>query len=448
MANLDSGLIQKNMETIITDSLYQQLVSTFQEFDVKEPSNLTALRQEALERFEREGFPTVKNEEWKYTNLHSLINSTYALGTSVDIEAVDTRKADIPGLDAHRIVLVNGQYVLAFSSLEDEVGLVVKPINEAHTETNFQKHYAQHADKSDNVMVQLNTALHTAGVYICIAENKAITKPIHIVHVATGDEAFFAQTRNLVVIEPNAEAEIIESFITADGAAKNVHNKVTEIVVQENAKMQHYYLQVADAVSHYIIHTEIYQEQHSLYNNYNCNLPGASFVRHNINVRLDAEQVESHLYGINLTSEQQLVDNHTVVDHMKPHCESYEWYKNIPQDESTAVFNGKIFVREDAQKTNAFQQNNNMLIGDRSTVYTKPQLEIFADDVKCSHGCTMGQFDDEALFYLRARGISEEAARVLLVHAFAFDVTSRFSNENVRQYIEHLVEKGLDKNNN
>lgn len=433
------------MSTIVADSLYQQLVSTFQESDMQEPSDLTALRRDAFERFQREGFPTVKNEEWKYTNLHPLINSTYVLNAPVDVNAVDTRNADIPGLDAHRVVLVNGQYVLAFSSFEDEIGLVIKPISEAHTEANFQKHYAQHADKSDNVMVQLNTALHTAGVYLAVAKNKVISKPIHIVHIATGEEAFFAQTRNLIVVEAHAEVEIIESFITADGTAKNVHNKVTEIAVQENAKVQHYYLQVADAASHYIMHTEVHQEQHSLYNNYNCNLPGASFVRHNINVRLDAEEVESHLYGINLTSGQQFVDNHTVVDHMKPHCESYEWYKNIPQDESIAVFNGKIFVREDAQKTNAFQQNNNMLIGDKSTVYSKPQLEIFADDVKCSHGCTIGQFDDEALFYLRARGIGEESARVLLVHAFAFDVTSRFSNEHVRQYVEHLVEKGLDR---
>lgn len=434
------------MSTIVADSLYQQLVSTFQELQTQEqPSSLTALRQEAFDRFQQEGFPTVKNEEWKYTNLHPLVSSGYVLNPEVNVDEVDTHKADIPGVDAHRIILVNGQYVLAFSSLEDELGLVVKPINEAHTEENFQKHYAQHADKSDNVMVQLNTALNTSGIYLSVAKNKAISKPIHIVHVATGEEAFFVQTRNLIVVEPHAEVEIIESFITMDGAAKNVNNKVTEIVVQENAKVQHYYVQVADEVSHYLMHTEVYQEQFSLYNNYNCNLPGASFVRHNINVRLDAEQVESHLYGINLTSEKQFVDNHTIVDHLKPHCESYEWYKNIPQDESTAVFNGKIFVREDAQKTNAFQQNNNMLIGDKSTVYTKPQLEIFADDVKCSHGCTMGQFDDDALFYLRARGIGEESARVLLVHAFAFDVTSRFSNENVRQYVEHLVEKGLEK---
>lgn len=446
MDNFNSGLINNNMSTLVADSLYQQVVSSFQELEtIQEPTDLTALRQAAFARFQQEGFPTLKHEEWKYTNLHSLVNTPYLLNTDVAIDDLDISKADIPDLDAHRIVLVNGQYVLAFSTLEDEIGLVVKPIEEAHGEENFNKHYAQHADKSDNIFVQLNTALQTSGVYISVAKNKVVSKPIHIVHVASGDHPFFAQTRNLIVVEPHAEVEIVESFITLDGAAKNLNSKVTEIVVQESAKMQHYYLQVAAAASNYIHHTEIYQEQHSLYNNYNCNLPGASFIRHNINVRLDAENVESHLYGINLTAGKQLVDNHTVVDHLKPHCESYEWYKNIPQDESTAVFNGKIFVREDAQKTNAFQQNNNMLIGEKSTVFTKPQLEIFADDVKCSHGCTMGQFDDEALFYLRARGIGEESARILLVHAFAFDVTSRFSNESVRQYVEALVANGLEK---
>lgn len=441
-----SGLITNNMSTTVANSLFGQLTSTFQELEAtNEPSFLRTLRQEAFARFQKEGFPTVKNEEWKYTNIHPLVSKTYLLNEDVDVADIDLSKADIPELDAHRIVLVNGQYVLAFSSLEDEVGLKVKPIEEAAEEVNFQKHFAQYADKSDNPLVALNTALYTSGLYLEVAKDKVLSKPLHIIHVATGKQEFFAQTRNLYVIEPNAEVEIVESFVTVEGAAHNLHNKVTEIVVEENAKIQHYYLQTAAKESNYFTHTEVYQTRYSLYNNYNCSFPGASFVRNNINVRLDAENVESHLYGINLLADKQLVDNHTIVDHLKPNCESYEWYKNIPQEESTAVFNGKIFVRQDAQKTNAFQQNNNMLMGDNATVYTKPQLEIFADDVKCSHGCTMGQFEDDSLFYLRTRGIGEESARILLVHAFAFDVTSRFSNEAVRNYVEGLVAKGLER---
>ncbi|GAA4134786.1 Fe-S cluster assembly protein SufD [Sphingobacterium kyonggiense] len=442
-----SGLTTNNMSTLVANSLFQQLTGTFQELETSnDTAEVTALRQEAFARFQELGFPTVKNEDWKYTNIQPLVNKAYLLNEDVDVADIDLSQADIPNLDAHQIVLINGQYVLAFASLEDEIGLTVKSIEEAQEEPNFIKHFAKHADKTGSSTVALNTALHTSGIYLSVAKNKVVSKPIHIVHVATGGQDFFAQTRNLFVLEPNAEAEIIESFIALDGTAKNLNNKVTEIVTEENAKLQHYYLQLATENSHYINHIEVYQTKHSLYNNYNCNFPGVSFVRNDINVRLDDQEVESHLYGINLLAGKQFVDNHTVVDHMKPHCESYEWYKNIPQDESTAVFNGKIFVREDAQKTNAFQQNNNMLIGDKATVFTKPQLEIFADDVKCSHGCTMGQFDDEALFYLRARGIGEESARILLVHAFAFDVTSRFSNEAVRTFVEDRVAKGLDRN--
>ncbi len=440
-----SGLITNNMSTLVANSLFQQLTATFQELEASnESSAVKSIRQDAFARFQELGFPTVKNEDWKYTNIHNLVNKTYLLNEDVDVANLDFDAADIPGLDAHRIVLVNGQYVLAFSSLEDEIGLTVKSIEDAQDEVNFQKHFAQHADKTGSAMVALNTALHTSGVYISVAKNKVVSKPLHIVHVATGGKDFFAQTRNLIVVEPNAEVEIVESYITAANSASNLNNKVTEIVAEENAKIQHYYLQLAAESGHYINHTEVYQEKHSLYNNYNCTFPGPAFVRNDINIRLDAEQVESHLYGINLLNKKQFVDNHTIVDHMKPHCESYEWYKNIPQEEATAVFNGKIFVREDAQKTNAFQQNNNMLIGDKSTVFTKPQLEIFADDVKCSHGCTMGQFDDEALFYLRARGIGEDSARILLVHAFAFDVTSKFSNDTIKHYVEELVARGLE----
>lgn len=433
------------MSTIVIDSLFEQLTSTFQGLEVtNEPQELRELRQAAFSNFEKNGFPTVKNEEWKYTNIQPLVNKAYVLNGDVDVSTLDLSKAEIPGLDSHRVVLVNGQYVVSFSSLGEELGLHVLPIEEATEKNNFQKHFAKHADKTNSALVSLNTALYTAGVYLEVDKNVVVSKPIHIIHVATGEDSFFAQTRNLFVVGANAEVEIIESFITLEGTVNNLNNKVTEIVLDENAKVQHYYLQISDVVSNYINHTEIYQSKYSLYNNYNCTFPGASLVRNDINVRLDAENVETHLYGVNLSAGGQIVDNHTVVDHMKPHCESYEWYKNIPQDESTAVFNGKIFVREDAQKTNAFQQNNNMLIGDKATVNSKPQLEIFADDVKCSHGCTMGQFDEEALFYLRTRGIDEESARVLLVHAFAFDVTSRFSNEVVKNYIEELVEKGLD----
>lgn len=432
------------MNTITKDSLFQQLETKFTETHSNSTSALAGVRKQAFSAFEQKGFPTVKNEDWKYTNIQPLVNKAYVLPEDLDVLDVDDTTATIPGLDAHRIVLVNGTFSEKLSDIGQEAGLVIKPILEASEEASFEKHFAQHADKTGSSTVLLNTALFEGGFFILLQKNAVLTKPLHIVHIATGTESFFAQTRNLFVAEANAEAEIIESFISSGTVADNLQNNVTEIALEENAKVQHYCLQLASAANNYINHIEVYQKKHSLYNNYNCNFPGAKFIRNDINIRLDDEQVESHLYGINLLADDQLVDNHTIVDHMKPHCESYEWYKNIPQDNAVAVFNGKIFVREDAQKTNAFQQNNNMLIGDKSAVYSKPQLEIFADDVKCSHGCTIGQFDDQALFYLRARGIGEESARTLLVHAFAFDVTSRFSNDVVREYVEGLVAKGLE----
>lgn len=428
-----------------TDSLYKQLSVAFEQQSADATlDSLSALRKEAYDRFTQTGFPTVKSEDWKYSNVGPLVNDVYALdGDSVGGVDATLAKANIPALDAYHIVLVNGVFVPELSDQPTYAGLKVTPIHAAYDDADFNKHFAQYADKTDNPFVALNTAIFQHGVYIALDRNVIIDKPIHVVHIADSSTPLFTNIRNLFVFDTNAEAEVIETFVGTAGNAKTLNNHVTEIILAENAKLQHYYLQRGETSGNYINHCEVYQLKHSLYNNYNCTLPGASFVRNDINVRLDDEVVESHLYGVTLTADDQHVDNHTVVDHLKPHCESYEWYKNILQDSSTAVFNGKIFVREDAQKTNAFQQNNNILLDEHASIYTKPQLEIFADDVKCSHGCTIGQFDEEGLFYLRTRGIGAEEARILMVHAFAFDVTTRFSNEQVRLFVEQLVEAGL-----
>jgi len=432
------------MITQVSDSLYTQLIRTYEgNLPSSEPHSLDEIRKQAFGRFKSSGFPTVKQEDWKYTNLQPLINQPYTVEDDGSDWKQVLESADIPNLDAYRVVLVNGRYQAELSTVQAVPGLSVMSITDAFDRLCFAKYFSEYADKTDNPFVALNTALFTKGLFVEVGKNRQLDKPIHIVHMASAAQPLFSQGRSLYVMSSGSEAEIVESFVAAPDTAHNLNNFVTEVVVLENAKLQHYWLQTAGAQSNYLTHTEVYQKKHSLYNNYNCTFPGAAFVRNNINVRLGDSEVESHLYGIALTAGNQFVDNHTVVDHLMPHCESYEWYKNITQDTSTAVFNGKIFVREDAQKTNAFQQNNNMLIGEKSAVYTKPQLEIFADDVKCSHGCTIGQFDNQALFYLRARGISEEQARVLLVHAFAFDVTSRFANTAVREYVDHLVEQGL-----
>lgn len=432
------------MNTTIEKSLFKQLAEDLDKSILTTDSDyVTELRKEAFGKFESEGFPTVKNEDWKYTNVFRILNRPYDLEYAVENANIDSNIAQIADFDAYRLININGNYVDNPEEIIQEEGVTALPIAKAYSQEGFVKNFAQHASQDGSTFVTLNTALANSGLFLHVEKNVKVSKPIHIIHVSHGSEEVFGQTRNLIIGELGAEIEIVESFVSYENEGDKLFNNVTEISLAENAKMQHYYLQTSDPKAKYVSHTEIYQKRYSLYNNYNCNFPGASFVRHDINVRLDDEDVESHLYGIALTNEDQFVDTHSIMDHMKPNCESYEWYKNITQDTSTAVFNGKIFVREDAQKTNAFQQNNNMLIGEKSAVYSKPQLEIFADDVKCSHGCTIGQMDDEALFYLRARGIGKEKANTMLVQAFAYDVTTRFENESIRTYVEHLIEKGL-----
>lgn len=430
------------MITQVSSSLYQQLIGSFEE-PLLATETLESRRKEAFNRFKNTGFPSSKAEEWRFTNLQPLLNESYQLGAHLPGREVNVDAASIKGLEAYRIVLVNGVYRHDLSDSLEESGISLSSFADSVQQETFTTHFAKHADEAENPFVWLNTALANDGFFLDVQAGRVLEKPIHIIHIAVSDSQTFFQTRNLIVLEKNAEAEIIETFITENGSAKTLANTVTEIVVSENAKLEHYYLQQAGAQGNYNNHTEVIQSKYSLYNNYNCTFPGPSFVRNTINVRMDDPNVESHLYGITLLSDSQLVDNHTVVDHMKPHGESYEWYKNILQDNSTAVFNGKIFVRVDAQKTNAFQQNNNMLLSPNATINTKPQLEIFADDVKCSHGCTIGQFNEDAKFYLQARGIGEEQARTLLVHAFAFDVTERFKNRIVKEHVDHLVEAGL-----
>jgi Fe-S cluster assembly protein SufD len=431
------------MITQVSNSLYQQLRTSFEESLPTTDGPIEHLRKAAFERFTTIGLPTAKLEEWKNTGIQTVLNESFVFNSDLPGRSVTIDKALIEGVDAYKIVLVNGVFRKDLSEVPSEKGVEILATVDALESNVFKSHFAQYADKSDNPFVNVNTALAKDGFFIHIADNVQLVKPIHVIHISVTNSSEFFQGRNLIVLGKNAEAEVLESFITEKGSEESLSNVVTEIVLDENAKMEHYYIQIADEQSKFLNHTEVIQHKYSLYNNYNCTFPGSAFIRNNINVRLKAESVESHLYGINLTSSKQLVDNHTIVDHVMPHCESYEWYKNIIQEESTVIFNGKIFVREDAQKTNAFQQNNNMLMGTDATIFTKPQLEIFADDVKCSHGCTIGQFNEEALFYLRSRGIGAEQARVLMVHAFAFDVTERFKDENIKNYVNKLIEQGL-----
>jgi Fe-S cluster assembly protein SufD len=435
------------MITQIANSLYDQLVADFEArslISISEPEALSDLRENAFEQFKRLGFPSTKVEDWKYTNLTPFLKEEFETEPDdASLPGMDViAKASIPSLDCYRIVLVNGKFQPDLSDDIQNNGVTILSLPNAVNEPAFATYFGKYIDLSKNHFAALNTALFREGLYVNVKSKTIVDKPLHIINVSSGDENLFLQPRSLFIVGANAELSIIESYTNLNHANVFI-NSVSEIIIKENALLQHYSIQTGNINSGYVHHTEVHQQGSSIYNNYKASFPGTSLLRNNLNVALDGSNIESHLYGLYLSGGHQLVDNHTIVDHRKPHCHSNELYKGVMQDEATGVFNGKIFVRKDAQKTNAFQKNNNLMLSKKAIVDSKPQLEIFADDVKCSHGSTIGQFNDEALFYLKSRGIGEEKARALLVHAFAFDVTEKFPIPEVKTYINHLIEAGL-----
>lgn len=435
----------------ITTSLYDQFIADFELRSIisssSETSELQALRKTAFEQFRQLGFPNTKVEDWKYINLSPFLKDEFITEPEDELLTIDRSaiiKGNIPMLDCYRIVLVNGQYHPELSDIIPGENIFVSALSAAMNKPAFQKHFGKYIATDKAHFAALNTALFRDGLFIEVKSKAVFDKPVHVMHIVSADSNLFLQPRHLFVIGAHAEAGIIESYITASGTKSQVFiNNVSEIVVDEQAHLQHYYIQTGSENIKYVHHTEVLQQASSIYNNYRASFPGTSLVRNNLNIALNGENIESHLYGLYLAGGKQLVDNHTIVDHRKPHCHSNELYKGVMKDEATAVFNGKIFVREDAQKTNAFQKNNNLMLSKRAVVDSKPQLEIYADDVKCSHGSTIGQFNEEALFYLKARGIGEEKAKALLIHAFAFDVTEKIPLNAVQAYINHLIEEGL-----
>ena len=438
----------------ITTSLYDQLVADFELRSIlsasSESTAMHTLREHAFEQFKRLGFPNTRVEDWKYINLAPFLKTDFITEPEDELLTITEAalaKAKIQKLNCYNIVLVNGQYQPSLSDTIPEEGIFVSALSVAMNRPAFSAHFGKYIPLENNHFAALNTALFRDGLFIEVNSKAVLEKSFHIIHFVSADSHIFLQTRHLFVIGAQAEASIIESYVSHKNTAKNQAgifvNNVTEIALDKQAILQHYNIQTGSAGTSYIHHTEVMQKTSSVYNNHKASFPGAALLRNNLNVSLNGENIESHLFGLYLAGGKQLVDNHTMVDHLKPHCHSNELYKGVMKDEAVAVFNGKIMVRKDAQKTNAFQKNNNLMLSKKAVVDSKPQLEIFADDVKCSHGSTIGQFNEDALFYLKARGIGEEKAKALLIHAFAYDVTEKIPLPEVQAHINHLIEEGL-----
>jgi Fe-S cluster assembly protein SufD len=413
-----------------------------------DPPFLSAMRKEAIENFERLGFPAKKDENYKYVHLEPFFNGSLSTRFSprkLEFDVKEMFSCDIPTLDTHVLLVLNGFYYTTSGErlVEQENGIIFGSLQEAvkrHPQL-VQKYLGKYADHQNDPFVALNTACAQDGIFLYVPEKQKLDKPIQIIHLLLSDENEMVQHRNLFVAEKNSQADVI----ICDHTLSNhlfLTNSVSEMAVAENASLDVVRVQNEHNHSVQITNSWIEQAASSNAKHTTITLHGGK-VRNNLNVKLKGENAFCEANGLFLIDKAQHVDNFTIIEHQVPHCVSSQHYKGVLDDTSTGAFAGKIHVYPDAQKTEAYQSNNNILLTRDARMHTKPQLEIYADDVKCSHGATIGQIDENALFYLQARGISKEEARLMLMYAFADDVISGIKEEALRGRIENLVSKRL-----
>lgn len=395
------------------------------------------VRNNAKEALADLGVPTRKWEDWKYTRVSDLLKSSFT-SEGIAVSEVDAFK--IPGLEGDLIVFVNGKYVAELSSIgsngEALQVAAMGELTEALTGV-MDSHFGELISDS-NVFTAANTAYSDQGVVMLVPNGKVAAHPIQVLHInQAGSEALASQHRNLFVVGKNASAKVTETFYSI-GEGESFHNQVDEIIVLENGELEYVKIESESDQASLIGHTYALLSRDSRFWIYTMTFSG-KIVRNNLHLKLNGENIDANLNGAYLLDGMQHVDNYTKVDHAMPHCESNELYKGIITDRATGVFSGYIHVWPDAQKTNAFQSSRNILLSDNANMYTKPQLEIYADDVKCSHGATTGRIDDIALFYLRARGIPELEAKKIMIHAFTMETVENLTMEPVKAYIEERI---------
>ncbi len=409
----------------------------------KEGKNFIKVRELALEYLKESDFPTTKDELWKYTSVNSLLKEGFKPQTSINNPHIDAHK--IAGLDAYQMVFINGFFAPLFSDVqEDELGdFFLMNINEAKVKRGqfMEQYFGVLAKAKFGAFNALNAAYSQDGVYLHVQPGKKVDKPIHLLFLNEGTNVA-VQPRNLIVIGKNASAELLISFdtIDTDNALTNV---ISEYVVMDGGQLTVNKLQYENDSTYHVSTDSVYQHKNSVFHINTFPLSG-KMIRNNLHIQLDGQNAEAKLFGLNYVNGKEHFDNHTFVEHIKPNCLSTELYKSVVNDNGVSVFNGKIKVHVDAQKTLAYQSNKNIITHDDAKAYSKPELEIYADDVKCSHGSTTGQFDEEAVFYLRARGIKESSARKLLLNAFAGEVLDKVENGVVREFIEKKIERKLN----
>lgn len=406
-------------------------------------------RREAIDRFAGTGFPTTKHEEWKYTNVAPIQRTKFRPVLAADAYQLDKNTVAELGFngDAWRLVFVNGHFAPEHSNANDlPDGLLVKSLASAIRENTelVTEHIAGYPETFEHPFATLNTAYLRNGAFVHVADNLSVEKPIHFLFIATApDEHIVTYPRSLVIAGTGSRATIIEEYVGRDGQVY-LTNAVTEVVVGDNARVDHVKIQHESRDAYFVSASHARLGRSSNYFNNGVSF-GGRISRNDPFAVLEGEGSHAALDGLYLVGEDQLIDNHTVIDHAVPHCTSHELYKGILRENGHGVFNGKIFVRKDAQKTDSKQSNMNLLLSDSALIDTKPQLEIFADDVKCTHGATIGRLDEKSIFYLRARGIGLDDARTMLTYAFAAEAIEHIDSEPVRGYAMRLLDERLEK---
>ena len=432
----------------MTEAFVQEFEARAGTATAEGPEWLEPVRRAAMERFARTGFPGARDEEWRFTPIGPIAQGTWRPATGGAGEL--TREQLAPFVFGHAdwttLVFVNGVFSEALSAVGDlPAGVRVASLAEALRSDGalLHAHLTRHAPVEGSPFTALNTAFLAEGGVVHVGAGVELAAPVHLLFVTTAEAAgTVAHPRNVIVVERGARASIIESYVTLAPGQGYWTNPVTEVAVGAGAWMEHTRIQRESESAQHVGLTHVDQQRDSHYRSFSL-MMGAALARHNLHVRLNDENIETLMYGLYVTRDEQVVDNHTAIYHDQPNCRSWEVYKGILDGRSRGVFNGKVFVKPEAQKTDAKQTNRNLLLSDGARVNTKPQLEIFADDVKCTHGATVGRLDEVARFYTRSRGIPADAADRLLTYAFAAEVVEEVTLAPVREELDRLVRARL-----
>ncbi len=430
--------------------LKEKLISSFIAFEnqVDIDTYVHDVRSKAIKVFEDQGFPNRKDEAWKYTSLNKILKHDYSVFPKQEnaLEYREVKRYFIHDIDTYKIVFIDGKYSSHLSETTHDamdICLMSAALSKPKYRVIIENYFDKVAPKDG--LTSLNTAFSNEGAYIHIPKNRMVEKPIQIIHFSTGNETeLMLQPRNLIIVDENSHVQIIERHqsLTSNPV---LTNSVTEIFANKRAIVDYYKVQNDRSEASLIDNTFVKQKRESRVSVHTFSF-GGNLTRNNLNFYQHGRHVDSTLKGITVIGDKQHVDHNTLVHHIEPDCESHQDYKGIFGDNATGVFNGKVMVDKEAQRINAYQSNNNLLLNDKATINTKPQLEIFADDVKCSHGCTIGQLDENALFYMRSRGIPEKEARAILMYGFANNVLESVKINELKRRLNKIIANKLGVN--